>query len=74
MTASLSPPPWPIPPSWQVTLPSREPAAEPSPSHELRCGTVSDHATTVEVMAMALSPDPAFPLLVTGGTRGAVRV
>jgi L-asparaginase len=31
MTASLSPPPWPIPPSWQVTLPARKPAAEPSP-------------------------------------------
>jgi L-asparaginase len=31
MTASLSPPPWPIPPSWQVKLPAHEPAAEPSP-------------------------------------------
>ncbi|WP_345363789.1 asparaginase domain-containing protein [Actinoallomurus liliacearum] len=29
MSASVSPPPWPIPPSWQVALPGREPDAEP---------------------------------------------
>jgi L-asparaginase len=62
MTASLGPPPWPIPPSWQVGLPSPEPVAEASaqpPTDFPTAGAPSDSSPSPEASDISPSLEAA---------------
>lgn len=68
MTASLSPPPWPIPPTWQVALPPREPDSALPGSASSAMMTSTAAVPSVGEADVGAPSSRVVALLVSGGS------